>query len=60
LIKTEYLNNGKLIRYYSDINMYIIQNETQIEYVEAVDVVPCRYTYTETDKPIENLEIGGK
>jgi hypothetical protein len=54
------LNDGKLIRHYSDINMYIIQNETQIEYVEAVDVVPCRYTYTETDKPIENLEIGGK
>lgn len=45
--------NDRLIRHYSDKDCYILQNETGIKYSEAVDVIPCRYTYTETDKPIE-------
>lgn len=32
---------------------YIRQVETGIEYSEAVDVLPCRYTYVATDKMIE-------
>ena len=31
---------------------YILQVETGFEYAEAVDVVPCRYTYAATDKVI--------
>ena len=54
MINTEYLNDGTLIRHYSDTGMIILQNETGIEYSEAIDIVPCPYTYTETDKPIES------
>ena len=36
---------------------YIIrQIETEIEYTEAVDVYPCRYTYEVTDKVQEEEE----
>lgn len=34
----------------------IKQVETGIVYDEAVDVVPCRYTYEATDIPIEEPE----
>lgn len=27
----------------------IIQNETGIEYTEAYDVIPCKYTYKESE-----------
>ena len=53
MIQVEYLRNGELVRHYSDTGMMLLQVETGIEYEEAVDVVPCRYTYEETDKPIE-------
>ena len=43
----------KLYRTYSDIGMYIIQDQTGIEYSEAIDIEGKAYTYTETDKPIE-------
>lgn len=33
---------------------YIKQVETSCEYEEAVDVVPCRYTYVATNKIIED------
>ena len=33
---------------------YIKQVETGCEYEEAVDVVPCRYTYVATNKKIED------
>ena len=51
----EELLEGDLIRHYSDANMKIRQEETGIIYDEAVDVVPCRYTYTETSEPIESV-----
>ena len=31
---------------------YIIQNETGVQYDEAIDVENAPYTYSETDKPI--------
>ena len=43
-----------LYRTYSDEGFYILQNETGIEYDEAIDVENAPYTYSETDKPIEN------
>lgn len=42
-----------LYRTYSDEGFYILQNETGIEYDEAIDVENAPYTYSETDKPIE-------
>ena len=51
MIKTEYLNDGTLIKHYSDAGFILLQNETGIKYADPIDVVPCRYTYTETDEP---------
>ena len=42
-----------LYRTYSDEGFYIIQNETGIEYSEAIDVEGAPYTYSESDKLIE-------
>jgi hypothetical protein len=56
MIKTEFLNNGTLIKHYSDEGYMLLQNETGIEYADPVDSVPCKYTYTETDKLVESDE----
>ena len=42
-----------LLHTYSDSNKYILQVETNTKYDEAYDVIPCRYTYTETEEKIE-------
>lgn len=42
-----------LYRNYSDEGFYIIQNETGIEYSEAIDVENAAFTYSETDRLIE-------
>ena len=46
-----------LYRTYSDEGFYILQNETGVEYSEAIDVENAPYTYSETDKPIEEPEV---
>jgi len=51
---------GNRIRHYSDRNMKILQVETGIVYDDAVDVVPCQYTYTETNEPIEDAEVAAQ
>ena len=45
-----------LIKHQSDSNKFIRQVETGIEYASAVDVIPCRYTYEETEKDIPEKE----
>lgn len=53
-------NDGiDLYRTCSDKGVYILQNETNIEYAEAIDVENAPYTYSETDKPIEPIEPSG-
>lgn len=54
MILTELLNDGKLIKHYSDKGVMLLQVETGVKYADPVDVVPCRYTYEETDELIEN------
>lgn len=44
------------IRHYSDQGMKIRQIETGFIYEDAVDILPCKYTYEETDEPIETIE----
>ncbi len=60
-----YAGRENLIRHYSDAGMMIHQFEfdrfgkridTGNEYGEAIDRYPCRYTYEETDTPIEPEE----
>lgn len=48
----------KLVKHYSDGGFYIRQVETGIKYASAVDVVPCKYTYEETDEPVPVIEGG--
>ena len=57
MIKTELLQDGKLIRHYSDIGMKLLQVETETVYDEAIDIVPCQYTYEETETPVEQDEL---
>ena len=61
MIITEYYrtrDDGVVLnRTYSDAGMMIIQNETGIEYSEAIDIEGAAFTYTETDKPIAEPEV---
>lgn len=56
----EEILSDKLVKHYSDGGFFIRQKETGIEYAEAVDVIPCRYTYEETSKVVPVVpEING-
>ena len=54
---TQRKDDVKLYRTYSDAGMMIRQNETGVEYAEAIDVEGAPYTYTETETPIETPKI---
>jgi hypothetical protein len=56
MILTEYLNDGTLIKHYSDKGVMLLQVETGIMYSDPIDMIPCRYTYEETDVIIEKEE----
>ena len=61
MIKTEYLNDGTLIKHYSDAGFMLLQVETGAKYSDPVDLVPCRYTYEETENGIlEDIKEGGE
>lgn len=45
--------NEQLVRHYSDQGVKIKQIETGLIYDEAIDTIPCQYTYMETDDIIE-------
>ena len=47
----------KLYRTYSDAEMMIRQNETGVEYAEAIDVEGAAYSYTETETPVEKPKL---
>ena len=54
---TQRKDGVKLYRTYSDAEMMIRQNETGVEYAEAIDIEGASYTYTETETPIEKPEM---
>lgn len=58
MIKTDEVTlNGFTYTYTrSDAGYKILQVETGVFYGEAYDGVPCPYTYTETDEPIDDEE----
>ena len=57
MVKTELLKDGTLIRHYSDSGAKLLQVETGVVYDEAIDIVPCQYTYEETEERVETEEI---
>lgn len=56
MLRIELVENDTRVRQWSDLGMMIRQIETGILYEDAVDVIPCRYTYEETDMPIPKEE----
>ena len=56
MIVEQILQEENRVRHYSDLNVWIKQVETGKLYEDAVDVIPCRYTYEETDKPIDDTD----
>lgn len=51
--------NDRLVRHWAsdsesgeEATHYLLQVETDILYSDAVDVIPCRYTYEATETPI--------
>lgn len=57
LLESIYDESGKVIGERAiPRGFYILQNETNVEYDEAIDVENAPYTYSETDKPIEPIE----
>ena len=54
MIQTEMVEDR--IRHYSDAGLKIKQIETGIIYDDAVDVLPCRYPYEDTDIPREDID----
>ena len=57
MIITEYLNDETLVKQYSDKGVLLLQKETGIKYSDPIDIVPCPYTYEETDELIEVEEL---
>ena len=53
MIKSELIENGNRIHHYSNAGFKLLQNETDIIYDDAIDVMPCKYTYSETDELIK-------
>jgi len=51
MIVNELLEDGR-IRQYSDMSFMLKQVETNLLYEDAIDILPCPYTYEETNIPI--------
>ena len=56
MIIVELVDNDTRERRYSDKNVKLLQVETGILYEDAVDVIPCKYTYEESDVLIESVD----
>lgn len=56
MLQSELIENGERIHHWSNAGLKIRQVETGIVYDDAVDVMPCRYSYEETDEPIPELD----
>lgn len=47
----------RLVRHYSDIGKMLVQSETGALYTEAIDAIPCRYSYEESAVDVEDREL---
>ena len=58
MIKKEIIinNNKEFLQTYRDTKHCILQVETENKYDEAYDIIPCRYTYTETEEEIKEIK----
>lgn len=56
MIRSEIIDN-MVVRHWSDANVKLRQIETGTLWNDAVDILPCAYTYEETDEPLDPVEI---
>lgn len=56
MLKSEIIDNT-VVRHYSDAGVKLRQIETDTLWNDAVDIIPCQFTYEETDIPIDDEEI---
>lgn len=54
MIIEEFLDEGTSVHHFSTEKVKILQVETGIVYDDAIDVVPCPFTYEETKIPLED------
>jgi len=54
MIIVERIEGRELEKRYSSTGMMVKQIETDTLYSEAVDIIPCPFTYEETDIPIDD------
>lgn len=57
MVVSELLQDGMVIRHYSDQGMMIRKAEDGSLWPDAIDVVPCQFTYEETDILIEDVDL---
>ena len=57
MVVSELLQDGNVIRHYSDQGKMIRKVEDGSLWSAAVDVTPCQFTYEETDTPVPDEEI---
>lgn len=49
--------NEKFVKHHSNEGMKLKQVETGLVYDEAIDLIPCQYTYEETGIRVEQNEL---
>lgn len=57
MVVAEELQGGAVVRHYSDQGVMIRKVEDGTLWPDAVDIVPCQYTYEETDVPVPDEDI---
>lgn len=50
--KVKNIGNKEFVETISDKGMFIVQNETNRKYLVAYDIMPLRFTYSETNESI--------
>jgi len=48
---------GNRVYHYSDAGMKLRKVETGALYDDVLDIIPCPWTYEETDIPVEDIDL---
>ena len=56
MVAEEIIDNT-VVRHWSDAGVKLRQIETDTLWNDAVDVLPCAFTYEETDIPVDDEDI---
>ena len=56
MISIDFLNDYTLVKHSSDQGFLLLQVETGLKYAEPIDIMPCPYTYIETNERIEQTK----